>query len=112
MTPDNQGGKDLVTVGVSHPVDPEQEEEFLAWQRRVTDSERAFPGFRGCELLRPVPGAQGNWTAIFRFDTEENLDAWLDSPERRELLKRGSELPGVRTASQCQLVWQLVPARR
>jgi uncharacterized protein len=33
-----------------------------------------------------VPGVQEDWLAILRFDTEANLQAWLDSPVRRQLL--------------------------
>ncbi len=81
--------EELVTVVVSHPVDPEHEGEFLAWQERVTQAERGFPGFRGSELFRPVPGAQRDWTAIYRFDTDEHLTAWLESPARQRLLDQG-----------------------
>jgi len=34
-----------------------------------------------------VPGVQEDWLAILRFDTEANLQAWLDSPERKTLLR-------------------------
>jgi uncharacterized protein len=80
---------DLVTVVVSHPVSPSDEDAFLAWQGRVTDAERGFAGFRGAELFRPVAGVQDEWTALYRFDSDEHLDAWLDSPERRRLLNEG-----------------------
>ena len=30
---------------------------------------------------------QDDWLAILRFDTETNLQAWLDSPERQKLLQ-------------------------
>ena len=79
----------LVTVVVKHPVDPERVDEFLAWQERVTAAEHAYPGFRGAELHRPVPGVQEEWTALFRFDNAENLQAWLNSPERKTLLEEG-----------------------
>jgi uncharacterized protein len=80
---------DQVTVVVSHPVSPADEEEFLAWQQRVTDAERQFPGFRGAELFRPVPGVQDDWTALYQYDTDEHVSAWLESPERRRLLEEG-----------------------
>lgn len=80
---------DLVTVLVSHPVDPDDEGDFLAWQQRVTDAERQFPGFRGAELFRPVPGVQDEWTALYRYDTDEHVTAWLDSAERARLLAEG-----------------------
>jgi uncharacterized protein len=83
--------EDLVTVVVSHPVARASEDEFLAWQQRVTDAERSFPGFRGSELFRPVPGVQEEWTAMFRFDTTENLNNWLQSEQRKRLLDEGEQ---------------------
>jgi uncharacterized protein len=82
--------EDVVTIVVSHPVDKEVEQDFLDWQQRVTDAEREFPGFLGGELFRPVPGVQEEWTALYRFDTDEHVDAWLESPQRHALLEEGS----------------------
>jgi len=78
--------EDFVTVVVTHPVDPDLVDEFLDWQERVTAAERTFPGFGGAEVFPPVPGLQEGWTTVFRFDTEDHLNAWLESPERRRLL--------------------------
>jgi len=50
-----------------------------------------FPGFRGSELFRPVDGIQDEWTAIYRYDTSADLDAWLSSAERRQLLADGKK---------------------
>ena len=75
-----------MTVVVSHPVGAEHEQQFLDWQRQVTAAERKFPGFRGSELFRPVPGVQDDWTAVYRFASETDLNRWLESPERGELL--------------------------
>lgn len=79
----------LATVLVSHPVNPADEDEFLAWQQRVTDAERQFPGFLGAELFRPVPGVQREWTALYRYDSDEHVNAWLESAERQRLLAEG-----------------------
>ncbi|MFC9788866.1 antibiotic biosynthesis monooxygenase [Rhodococcus sp. NPDC127528] len=87
----DEGHDDAVTVAVSHPPVPGREAEFLAWQRRVADAERAFPGFRGSEMHRPVPGIQEDWIILFTFDSSENLDRWLTSPERAVLLEEGRE---------------------
>jgi antibiotic biosynthesis monooxygenase (ABM) superfamily enzyme len=84
-----EGDADVVTVVVSHPIDAPDEKAFLAWQQRVTDAERTFPGFQGSELFRPVPGVQDEWTALYRFDTDEHVTAWLESPERAKLLEEG-----------------------
>lgn len=83
--------EEFVTVVVSHPVDPAHEDEFVDWVQQLTDAERAFPGFGGSEVFRPVPGVQENWTNVFRFDTEEHLNDWLESPERKRLLDEGAD---------------------
>jgi len=74
----------------SAAIDPALVEEFLDWQQRLTDAERAFPGFGGSELFRQVPGVQEDWTAVFRFDTEEHLNDWVESPDRKRLLDEGA----------------------
>ena len=84
------GDADVITVVVSHPVAAADENDFLLWQERVTDAERQFAGFRGAELFRPVPGVQDEWTALYRFDTDEHLNAWLESSERERLLGEGT----------------------
>jgi len=80
---------EMVTIVVSHPVAQDDQDEFLAWQDRVTDAERQFPGFRGAELYRPVPGVQDEWTALYRYDCDEHASAWLESDERKRLLREG-----------------------
>lgn len=76
-----------VTAVVSHRVRPDQEAEFLEFQDRLEEAERAIPGYQGSEVFRPVPGVQEDWTALFRFDSKEHLDAWMRSEERRRLLE-------------------------
>lgn len=80
---------DMVTIVVSHPIEPADEDAFLDWQDRVTDAERQFPGFQGAELYRPVPGVQSEWTALYRYDTDEHATAWIESDERTRLLAEG-----------------------
>lgn len=80
----------LVTVVVTHRVRDEDIEGFLAWQEKVDSVEATFPGYRGSELFRPVEGVQEDWTAMYRFDTAENLDAWLSSEERKQLLEEAT----------------------
>jgi uncharacterized protein len=81
----------LVTVAVSHLVRPGDEKEFLAWQDRLRLAESRFPGFRGSELFRPVAGIQEEWTALYRYDTADDLDRWLLSDERKRLLAEGEK---------------------
>ena len=66
-------------------------DEFLAWQDRLRLAESKFPGFRGTELFRPVEGIQEEWTALYRYKTAEDLDRWMVSQERKELLAEGEK---------------------
>jgi antibiotic biosynthesis monooxygenase (ABM) superfamily enzyme len=81
----------LVTVVVTHRVRPEDVEEFLTWQERLRLAESEFRGYRGAELFRPVEGVQDEWTAMYRYDTAADLQAWLISDERKRLLDEGKK---------------------
>lgn len=78
--------EETVTAVFAHRVKPGEEADFQDFQRRIADVAQHFPGYRGNELLKPVPGLEDKWTALNRFDTAEHLDAWLASPERKRLL--------------------------
>jgi antibiotic biosynthesis monooxygenase (ABM) superfamily enzyme len=81
----------LVTVVVTHRVDPESVDDFLAWQERLRLAESTFEGFRGTELFRPVEGVQDEWTALYRYANADDLNKWLISKERQALLAEGEK---------------------
>jgi antibiotic biosynthesis monooxygenase (ABM) superfamily enzyme len=86
LAPGGRRPESLVTVVVTHQVAPDRTAEFLAWRKRIEDAQDAFPGSRGSELFRPAEATSNEWTVTYRFDSARNLDAWLDSPERKALL--------------------------
>ncbi|KFG10016.1 antibiotic biosynthesis monooxygenase [Streptomyces scabiei] len=86
--PDREEG---VTAVISHDVRQGREEDFEHWQTKVLKAQEKFPGFMGNELFRPVKGIQDHWVVVFRYDTREHLDAWLDSDVRERLLREGRE---------------------
>jgi antibiotic biosynthesis monooxygenase (ABM) superfamily enzyme len=81
----------LVTVVATHRVDPDDVGEFLAWQERLRLAESKFDGYRGTELFRPVEGVQDEWTAMYRYDNAADLEAWITSDERKQLLEEGKK---------------------
>jgi len=81
----------LVTVVITHRVRPEDTDAFLAWQKRLRLAESKFHGYRGAELFRPVEGVQDDWTVMYRYDSAQDLDAWLSSGERNRLLEEGKK---------------------
>lgn len=76
----------IVTV-----VKPGKEVEFRDWAARIDDLESTFPGFRGSYIQSSESG-DNVWTTLVRFDTVQNLNAWLDSPNRKKILKEGEGL--------------------
>ena len=47
-----------------------------------------FPGHLGVEVFRPEAASSGEYRVVYRFDTREYLQAWLDSDERAVWLER------------------------
>jgi uncharacterized protein len=76
-----------VSAVISTRIKPGQETAYRAWEQRIAAAQSKAPGFQGYRFEPPVPGVQEDWLAIVRFDTEENLQAWLNSPERQKLLR-------------------------
>jgi uncharacterized protein len=52
---------------------------------RIQVAQAKYGGYRGM-YLQPPAEKDGLWTAIIRFDTAEHFEAWMNSPERAELL--------------------------
>ncbi|WP_210497093.1 antibiotic biosynthesis monooxygenase [Microvirga antarctica] len=59
---------------------------YRAWEQRIAAAQSKAPGFQGYRFEPPLPGVQDDWLAIVRFDSEEHLQNWLNSPDRQKLL--------------------------
>ncbi|MGD9892851.1 MAG: antibiotic biosynthesis monooxygenase [Dehalococcoidia bacterium] len=81
-----------VSAVISTRVAPGHEQAFRAWQRRIATAESAFPGFQGSKLEPPIAGVQADWATISRFDSEEHLQMWLTSDQRRRLLEEAATI--------------------
>jgi len=90
----NDGGSGAlpapVSAVISTRIKPGQEAAYRRWEQRIAAAQSKAPGFQGYRFEPPIPGVQNDWLAILRFDTEANLQAWLDSPERRKLLEEAA----------------------
>lgn len=76
-----------VSAVISTRIKHGYEAAYRAWEKRIVPALSKAPGFQGYRLEPPIPGVQDCWLVILRFDSEEKLRAWLDSPERRNLLE-------------------------
>jgi antibiotic biosynthesis monooxygenase (ABM) superfamily enzyme len=76
-----------VSAVISTRVKPGCEALYRTWEHKIAATQARARGFQGYRFERPIPGVQQNWLAIVRFDSEANMQAWLDSPERLALIK-------------------------
>ncbi|MGQ0585052.1 MAG: antibiotic biosynthesis monooxygenase [Reyranella sp.] len=89
---DDSGGSKRAPVSavIATRVKPGKETEYRAWERKVAAAQSKAPGLQGYRFEPPVPGLQEDFVAIMRFDSEANMQAWLDSPERKALLEEAA----------------------
>jgi antibiotic biosynthesis monooxygenase (ABM) superfamily enzyme len=80
-----------VSVVISTHIKPGQEDAYRRWERRIAAAQSKAPGFQGYRFEPPIPGIQEDFLSILRFDSEKNLQAWLDSPERHALLQEADD---------------------
>jgi len=76
-----------VTEVITTVVEPGKEQMFQAWAERIQASQATFPGYMGTLVQAPVSAEAPYWTTLVRFSTPAQLDAWLGSPDRRNLLQ-------------------------
>lgn len=80
------------TIIVSRRVSPGKEREFERWNTRIREAAERFPGHLGSEAQPPDEAHPDEWMIVYRFASPAQLDAWMESPERKALLKEGDRL--------------------
>jgi hypothetical protein len=85
-----ESGAGVVEVIITQ-VKPGKEAAYREWETKVQQAQSKFPGYRGSYVQPPVAGELG-WTTLMRFDTAEQLDKWLKSPERAALVRDAEPL--------------------
>jgi uncharacterized protein len=74
-----------VTEVIFSKIKPGMDATYREWAVRIQAAQAKYAGYRGM-YLQPPTEKDGLWTTIIRFDTTEHLEAWMDAPERAELL--------------------------
>jgi hypothetical protein len=82
--------KSCVTEMIITHVPLEKEAEFRNWSAKIHGIEAKFEGFRGIYVKSPVQTNSRNWITLLQFDTPKNLDRWLNSDARKEILKESA----------------------
>ncbi len=75
-----------VATAIVTTVKPGMEKDYYLWESKIQKAQAKHPGYRGVYWQPPPPGLPYQWNTLLRFDTPENLQAWFDSDERRQLI--------------------------
>jgi uncharacterized protein len=81
-----------VTTVISTRVKPGKEIEYRAWETKIAAAQSRARGLQGYRFEPAIPGVQDDCVAILRFDSEQNMNAWLKSDERRRLVEESAPL--------------------
>jgi antibiotic biosynthesis monooxygenase (ABM) superfamily enzyme len=83
MSTENPGA----TVVITHTVRAGKHADYEQWLAEVAALCKTYPGHLDSHVIRPIPGLTDTFTIMIRFDTEAHLKAWMESPDRRRLIK-------------------------
>jgi antibiotic biosynthesis monooxygenase (ABM) superfamily enzyme len=84
-SPDSAKPGTTATQVIFSRIKPGMEASYREWAARMQQAQSRYPGYRGMYLQPPAPGGT-HWITLLRFDTTEQLDAWIAAPERATLL--------------------------
>jgi antibiotic biosynthesis monooxygenase (ABM) superfamily enzyme len=91
---------DPVTAVISFRVDPDYRADYADLHARIGAAMSQAPGFVRSELFEPIEDVQEETVVVFTFDGRTDLDAWLESDERHEILEQmGPYVIGARTVN-------------
>ncbi|BFM08758.1 antibiotic biosynthesis monooxygenase [Halioxenophilus aromaticivorans] len=76
------------TVVIHQAVDHEHQPLLEQWITEIDPIIRRQPGFLDKQIIRPVPGLTHSYTIIIRFAERADLEHWLASPERNEMVAK------------------------
>jgi uncharacterized protein len=77
-----------VTTTVTRRVKPGHETPYEQFLDGIIAAASRYPGHLGVEVFRPRNASAGEYRTVYRFDSAENLRAWLDSDEHAAWLER------------------------
>lgn len=72
-------------------IKPGKENEYRAFADRIQRMQQSFPGYIG-SFVQPPHHNETGWTTVLRFQAQRDLDRWLNSSERKSLLKEAEDL--------------------
>uniref|UniRef100_A0A832M267 Antibiotic biosynthesis monooxygenase n=1 Tax=Oscillatoriales cyanobacterium SpSt-402 TaxID=2282168 RepID=A0A832M267_9CYAN len=81
-----------VTAVIAHLLKPGRETAYEEWMHGIIPVAKTFPGYLGVNIIRPQPGIHAEYIIVLHFDRHEHLQAWLDSPDRKQWIDRAKPM--------------------
>ncbi len=85
------GEESGATVVITHRVKHGHQNAYEAWLNEISPICRQSAGHLDVQIIRPIDGVTTTYTVIIRYDTQEHLQMWLNSRERKALIERVRE---------------------
>lgn len=83
---------ELVTLVVRHRVRAAQLSAYEVWLRRIMGVAKQFEGHLGVSVIRSRSERSTLFTIVLRFSCAQQLQTWLDSAEREQLINEAQSL--------------------
>jgi antibiotic biosynthesis monooxygenase (ABM) superfamily enzyme len=80
------------TAVITHHILKGKHQEYEDWLNEIGPICRRSNGHMDWQIIRPIPNLTVDYTVILRFDTIENLKHWMESKERKDLIKKVTPL--------------------
>lgn len=72
---------------ISHRVLKGEENKYEDWLNIISEYCKAAVGHLDWQVIKPIPNLTTTYTFIIRFDSEENLNNWMNSVNRSKLIQ-------------------------
>ncbi|AQY65886.1 antibiotic biosynthesis monooxygenase [Pseudomonas veronii] len=93
MDPTPETGSDeVVTLIVKHRIKSGSEANYEAWLRRIVRIAGERPGHLGVDVVRGKHDGLSLFTCVLRYRSTDDLQRWLDSPERKTLIEEAAPM--------------------
>jgi len=86
-----QGGQRRPVEAITTHIPPARAKQYVALREEMDAVVAGAPGFISLETYPPAPG-DDTWVTMITFDSQQNLDAWYASAERKAILTRIHDL--------------------
>lgn len=83
---------EIITLVIKHRIKAGLETRYEEWLRRIVSVAAGYPGHLGVDVIRGTSGGLRLFTSVLRFHSARAMQDWMDSDERRELVREAEPM--------------------